>query len=58
VSYTLHQWDKLTAYLDCAELTPGNNISENAIRPFVVGRRTGCFIKALRGRKRPVYCIQ
>jgi transposase len=46
VSYTVNQWDKLTAYLECAELTPDNNISENAIRPFVVGRKNWLFYKS------------
>jgi transposase len=46
VSYTLNQWDKLIAYLGCAELTPDNNISENAIRPFVVGRKNWLFYKS------------
>jgi transposase len=46
VNYTLNQWDKLIAYLDCAELTPDNNISENAIRPFVVGRKNWLFYKS------------
>ncbi|MDR0706263.1 MAG: IS66 family transposase [Treponema sp.] len=45
VSYTVNQWEKLTAYLECAELTPDNNISENAIRPFVVGRKNWLFYK-------------
>jgi transposase len=49
VSYTLNQWDKLIAYLDCAELTPDNNISENAIRPFVVGRKNRLFYKSPTG---------
>jgi transposase len=49
VSYTLNQWDKLIAYLDCAELTPDNNISENAIRPFVVGRKNWLFYKSPAG---------
>jgi hypothetical protein len=34
VGYAGSQWSKLTAYLDCVELTPDNNVSENAIRPF------------------------
>jgi transposase len=49
VSYTLNQWDKLIAYLDCAELTPDNNLSENAIRPFVVGRKNWLFYKSPAG---------
>jgi hypothetical protein len=31
VSYTLNQWDKLTAYLGCAELTPDNNMRNCAV---------------------------
>jgi transposase len=50
VSYALNQWDKLIAYLNYAELTPENNFSENAIRPFVVGRKNWLFNKSLRGR--------
>jgi transposase len=49
VSYTLNQWDKLTACLECAELMPDNNISENAIRPFVVGRKNRLFYKSPAG---------
>jgi transposase len=49
VSYTRNQWDKLIAYLDCSELTPDNNISENAIRPFVVGRKNWLFYKSPAG---------
>ena len=43
VCYTLGQWNKLIAYLDHEDLTPDNNISENAIRPFVVGRKNWLF---------------
>jgi transposase len=49
VGYTLNQWEKLTAYLGCAELTPDNNLSENAIRPFVVGRKNWLFYKSPAG---------
>jgi transposase len=45
VNYTYNQWDKLIAYLDNAELTPDNNLSENAIRPFVIGRKNWLFFK-------------
>ena len=30
-------------YLDCAELTPDNNAAENAVRPFVLGRKNWLF---------------
>jgi transposase len=39
VHYTLNQWDKVAAYLESYHLTPDNNAAENAIRPFVVGRK-------------------
>jgi transposase len=43
VHYTLGQWDRLVAYLDHPFLTPDNNLAENAIRPFVVGRKNWLF---------------
>ena len=39
VSYALDEWEKLVRYLDSAHLSPDTNLEENAIRPFVVGRR-------------------
>lgn len=39
VNYTLNQWEYLVRYLDLAELTPDNNATERAIRPFVMGRK-------------------
>ena len=39
VYYSLEQWDKMAAYLESPYLTPDNNACENAIRPFVVGRK-------------------
>ena len=49
VSYTLKQWDKLVAYLESSYLTPDNNASENAIRPFVCGRKNWLFNKSPKG---------
>ena len=43
VSYTLKQWDRLVRYLDDGRLRPDNNLAENAIRPFVVGRKNWLF---------------
>ena len=43
VSYTLDQWPRLVAYLDVGYATPDNNLAENAIRPFVVGRKNWMF---------------
>jgi transposase len=49
VSYTLGQWDKLVRYLDLPDLTPDNNAAEQAIRPFVVGRKNFLFSGSPRG---------
>jgi transposase len=49
VGYTLHQWQKLIRYLDAAFLTPDNNAAEQAIRPFVVGRKNWLFSNTPRG---------
>jgi transposase len=49
ISYTLNQWDKLVAYLGSPYLTPDNNACENAIRPFVLGRKNWLFNKSPEG---------
>ena len=49
VAYTLKQWDKLVRYLESPYLTPDNNTSENAIRPFVCGRKNWLFNKSPKG---------
>ncbi len=43
VSYTLKQWKRLEAYIEVGDATPDNNLAENAIRPFVVGRKNWLF---------------
>jgi transposase len=43
VHYALGQWDRIEKYLEHALLTPDNNFVENAIRPFVVGRKNWLF---------------
>jgi transposase len=43
VHYTLNQWEYLVRYLDSPFLTPDNNASENAIRPFVLCRKNWLF---------------
>jgi len=43
VSYALGQWSRLEAYLEQGYITPDNNKAENAIRPFVVGRKNWLF---------------
>jgi len=43
ITYSLGQWDKLVRYIDRTEITPDNNACENAIRPFVLGRKNWLF---------------
>ena len=43
ISYTLGQWDRLIVYLQDGRLRLDNNLAENAIRPFVVGRKNWLF---------------
>ena len=43
VSYSLDQWPRLVGYLEIGYATPDNNLAENAIRPFVVGRKNWLF---------------
>jgi hypothetical protein len=43
ISYTLSNWEKLIVYLEDGRLRPDNNLVENAIRPFVVGRKNWLF---------------
>ena len=49
VAYGLHQWSYVLNYLKCPYLTPDNNVAENAIRPFVVGRKNWLFSGSPRG---------
>lgn len=43
ISYTLNQWSKLVRYIDYPFVPLDNNIAENAIRPFVIGRKNWLF---------------
>lgn len=43
ISYVLNQWPRLIVYLEDGRLRPDNNLAENAIRPFVVGRKNWLF---------------
>lgn len=42
-AYSLSNWDQLIRYVEDPLLTPSNNRAENAIRPFVVGRKNWLF---------------
>ncbi len=43
VNYALKQWNLLVRYLENGHITPDNNMAENAIRPFVLGRKNWLF---------------
>ena len=43
LAYTLDNWELLILYVEDGVLTPSNNRAENAIRPFVVGRKNWLF---------------
>ena len=42
VRYSLNQQEQLMAFLDHGDVPVSNNLAENAVRPFVLGRKTGC----------------
>ena len=43
ISYCLNQWNRLIAYVKDGRLSMDNNSAENAIRPFVIGRKNWLF---------------
>jgi len=51
INYTLKYWDRLIRYIDDGRLRPDNNLAENAIRPFVIGRKNWLFSGSPNGAK-------
>jgi transposase len=49
IFYSLNQWPRLIVYLENGNLHPDNNLAENAIRPFAVGRKNWLFSGSPRG---------
>ena len=49
IAYTLGLWAKLTTYLEDGNIPIDNNRIENAIRPFVIGRKNFLFSGSPRG---------
>jgi transposase len=49
VKYTLNQWSKLSVFLTHGEVPLDNNRCENAIRPFVLGRKSWLFANTVKG---------
>ncbi|ASJ74589.1 hypothetical protein IMCC3135_22595 [Granulosicoccus antarcticus IMCC3135] len=43
IRYTLNQWDKLIVYCEHGQLHISNVLAENAIRPYVIGRKAFLF---------------
>jgi len=51
ISYARNQWPRIEVYLEDGRLRPDNNLVENAIRPFAVGRKNWLFAGSPRGAK-------
>ena len=49
IGYALNQWDSLCRYVGDGRLEIDNNRIENAIRPFVIGRKNWLFSDTVRG---------
>lgn len=49
--YALNHWQGLTIYLEDGRLEIDNNLCENAIRPFALGRKNWLFNDTVRGVK-------
>jgi hypothetical protein len=49
--YLHNEWNQLIRYLDDGRLEIDNNAAENAIRPFVLGRKNWLFSDSVRGVK-------
>ena len=47
--YTLDRWHRLTRFMDLGDAPIDNNLVENDIRPFVVGRKNWLFNDSQRG---------
>ena len=51
LNYLHNEWGKLIGYLNDGRLEIDNNRAENAIRPFVIGRKNWLFSDSVRGVK-------
>lgn len=49
LGYLDGQWDKLTTFLEDGAVPIHNNLAENKIRPFVIGRKNWLFSNSVRG---------
>ncbi|MCG7887016.1 MAG: IS66 family transposase [Candidatus Thiodiazotropha taylori] len=51
LGYLDKNWSKLTVYVEDGRLNIDNNPAENAIRPFVIGRKNWLFSASVKGAK-------
>lgn len=51
MNYLHKQWDKLNVYTTDGRLRIDNNLTENAVRPFVMGRKAWLFAASVDGAK-------
>jgi len=51
MNYAHKQWPKLITYTEDGRLRMDNNLTENAIRPFVIGRKNFLFCDSVAGAK-------
>ena len=51
LAYLANEWDKLVVYLTDGRISIDNNATENAIRPFCLGRRNWLFHDTVAGAK-------
>jgi transposase len=51
LNYLHNEWPKLVRYLEDGRLEIDNNLPENAIRPFVIGRKNWMFSDSVHGVK-------
>lgn len=49
LNYLRNEWEKLIVYIDDGRLMIDNNGAENAIRPFVIGRKNWLFSHSVTG---------
>jgi len=49
ITYALNQWEKVKGYIEAGNLAPDNNLTENCIRPFAVGRKNWMFAGTPKG---------
>ena len=49
MKYMLKQWEKLIVYINDGRLNIDNNLCENAVRPFVMGRKSWLFATSVAG---------